>query len=291
MALVVSIQGLGLMGGSLGMALRARGGAVRVRAWARRAETRARALECGAADEVFLSPAESASGADIVVLCGPVMNIPEMAEACRPGLAPGAVVTDVGSTKQWIESECRRVLEGSGAGFVGSHPMTGSERTGLESARADLFQGAVTVVTGAGEEAERVAELWRMAGSQVARIGAGEHDALVARISHLPHLAAALVARTAARPGLDSDRLRRVAGPGFRDTTRVAAGSPGIWTDIARTNREALLGELDALGRELAVLRAAVTAGDWNAVNDFLNAARAARGTLWPATRGREEFS
>jgi prephenate dehydrogenase len=132
----ISILGLGLMGGSLGLALRQAGKNVRVQAFARREETRQEALERGMADAVFADPAVAVQGADLVVACVPVCRIPEVLEAALPGLADGVLVTDVGSSKAWLTQACRTVLADSGAVFVGSHPMCGSERTGLEAADA-----------------------------------------------------------------------------------------------------------------------------------------------------------
>lgn len=245
----VAIIGLGLMGGSLGLALKRQEG-FRVTAYARREETRREAMEQGAADAVFDRPADAARGADLVVLCVPVMQIPAMLEACRPGLKAGAVVTDVGSTKAWLAETCAAALTGTGALFIGSHPVAGSERQGIEAARADLYDGAVTVVTppsGAlGESVAQVVGLWEAAGSRVVCMPPERHDALIARTSHLPHLAAAALALAVGR-GDQGEMVALLCGPGFRDTTRIAMGSPAMWHDILRTNRVAILQELTAM--------------------------------------------
>lgn len=284
MAKTVAILGVGLMGGSLGLALKAKGWGGRVTAYARRPETRALALKMGAADEVFDTPEAAVRGASVVVVCAPVLTIPDLVARCRRDLAPGCVVTDVGSTKAWIVAECARALADSTACFVGSHPVAGSERSGLEAARADLYEGAMTVVTrdGAGDApAAAVAALWMAAGSETVFLDAAEHDALLARTSHLPHLAAALVALSAGRGGADlTEALRRLVGPGFRDTTRVAGGSPDIWHDIVLTNREPILAELEALGVALESLKSAVSASDFSRVRGMLSAAVSARGRL-----------
>jgi prephenate dehydrogenase len=279
----VAVLGLGLMGGSLALALRRPAYGWRVRGWGRRAETRALALQLGALDEAVDSPAEAVRGAALVVLCAPVRGIPDLAAACRPGLEPGAVVTDVGSTKVWIEAECARALDGSGAVFVGSHPMAGSEQAGLDIARADLYDGATVAVTGAaGPAVEAVETLWSAAGARVVRMDAATHDEFAARISHAPHLAAALIVLAAARPGVERERLAEMIGPGFRDATRIAGGLPALWEDIVRTNPAPVLASLDALSGQVAAMRAAVAGGDWSAVRALLEAGRDARAALVP---------
>lgn len=286
----VAILGMGLMGGSLGLALRRRAGEFRVCAWARRGEIRREALRMGAADTAAATPEEAATDADIAVLCAPVAAIPSLAAVLRPVLRPGMCITDVGSTKVWIERECRRQLEGSGAHFIGSHPMAGSEQSGLDAARGDLFERATVVVTGNGpaEAVRMVEEMWKAAGARVIRMNADEHDETVARVSHLPHLAAALVALAAGRDSAGTSQLAAVAGPGYRDTTRVACGSPEIWKDIVGTNDRAVLAALDAMGAELSRLRAAVAMKKWDDIQAMLERARAARLAVWPAERRRE---
>ena len=274
---VVSILGLGLMGGSLGLALRRRAPGIRVVGWGRRAETRQQALALGAVTEIAETPADAVRAAGIVVLCSPVRSIPELAASCAPGLRPGSVVTDVGSTKSWVVSACAAALAGSPSVFVGSHPMAGSERAGLSAARADLYENARVIVTGAGEPADRVEALWTAAGARVVRMTAGAHDALAARVSHGPHLAAALAAAAAAREGADAGALGEIAGAGFRDTTRVADGSPDLWTDIVSTNAGPVLEWMEAAAAGLGELRAAVRAERWEEVRDWLSRARMAR--------------
>lgn len=275
----LAILGLGLMGGSLALAVRRREPGRELRVYARREETRARAREAGLADAVCGSPAEAVRGAGLVVACVPVLAIPRLVAEAAPGLAPGAVVTDVGSTKAWLAREVPAAL-GPDAVFVGSHPVAGSERQGLEAAAADLYDGALAVVTPAGGEppgaVSAVEALWTGAGSRVRRMAPGEHDRLMARTSHLPHLAAALLAHVAARPG-DTDGPGAFCGTGFRDSTRVAEGSPGVWMDIVRTNRDALAEETERLAGAAAGLAAALRRGDDAAVRLLLEEARSRR--------------
>jgi prephenate dehydrogenase len=276
----VCLLGLGLMGASIGLALKAAGKSPRVRAYARRSETRAEALARGIADEVFHDPAEAARGADLIIACVPVCDIPVLLAAARPGIAAGAMVTDVGSTKAWLGREARAALEGSGAIFVGSHPMCGSERTGLGAATADLYRGAACIVCADADTREavwRVSRFWTGLGARVVEMEAERHDALAAATSHVPHLAAsAIVLATQGHP----DVLRDLVGPGFRDTTRVASGSPDLWRDIVQSNAPAILAGLRGLETEVRVLADAIAANDFDQVEKRLADAAARRDIL-----------
>ncbi len=277
----VAIIGLGLMGGSLGLALKQRGLAV-VSASARREETRRLALSMGAADEVYASPQDALRGADVAVFCTPVCSIPALARDCLSAFEPGCVVTDVGSTKVDLVRDMTSLFRGHSLVFVGSHPMAGSEKTGMEVANAELYGNAVTAVTpveGTPESALAVIEqLWRGVGAKVVRLSPASHDELVARSSHLPHFIAALLVESAGR-NLPVD-LEKFCGPGFRSTTRVAAGSPEMWHDIVKTNRVAILAELRAFEQELGVLIGNIEAQNFAEIKTFLERARQRRHQL-----------
>jgi prephenate dehydrogenase len=287
----VAILGLGLMGGALGLALKARGG-VTVTGYARREATRLEALRLKAVDAVFADPAEAVRGADLAVLCVPVCSMPALAAACRGGLKPGCLVTDVGSTKALLTEEIRLSLRGSAAGFVGSHPIAGSEQQGLAAARADLYAGAVTIVTRDGSEpaeaVERICAVWRGVDSVVRVMDPAEHDRIMARTSHLPHVAAALVAATVGRAN-GTASLGAFCGPGFRDVTRVAEGSPEVWLDILQSNRPAVAEELKALQARLGAVLAALEGQDAAALRQFLEESRAARRALRSTNNVRGE--
>ena len=269
----LAVLGLGLLWGSVALAARERGVATRVAGGARRADVRAQALARGAVDEAgdFES---AAAGADLVVLATPVFAMPEAVRRIASGLAPGAIVTDVGSVK----GELALVLPGllpAGAHYVGSHPMAGSHRSGFEHARADLFEGAACVVTEAPHAGlrERVCEFWRALGARVVLRDAATHDAEVAWMSHLPHaLAFAFAGALRAAP---ADAFE-VAGAGFRDFTRIAHSEPELWADILAANRKALAAPLQGAGQALAELARAVDANDVEALERLLGAARVA---------------
>jgi prephenate dehydrogenase len=279
----VAILGPGLLGGSLALALRERG-AARVALWARRSEAVQEARARGCADAVSSDLAEIVRKADCVVLATPIGAMAGLARAAAPHLKPGALVTDVGSVKAPVVRELGRIFAGR-ARFIGSHPMAGSEQSGLDAARADLFQDAVCIVTpvadsapGATDEATR---LWTSVGASVRILGPAEHDAFVAWISHLPHLLAATLVEAVGRgcPGAFD-----FCGPGFRDTTRVASGPPGMWTEILGTNREAVRAAVDGLIEKLravSTLLASAPDAERDAfMNQLLTDAKARRDAL-----------
>ena len=274
----VAILGLGLMGASLGLALRGKG--VRVVGYNHSPANARTALERGAVDAVADSPAEAVAGASMVVLAAPVLTNIAFAEAIAGALAEGAIVTDMGSTKGEF---CRRVSAAHpGMCLVGSHPVAGSEKQGAGAARAELFVGRRCVVTplpGTQEDAIcRVEALWRAVGATTLRMPPEDHDRLLARTSHLPHLVSAALAETIGR-----DRAAEVGtfcGPGFCDTTRLAAGSVAMWQDILETNRAAIESELRAFKDALDALYRDIQSGDSVSWTRFLDRARAARAAL-----------
>ena len=279
----VAILGLGLMGGSVGLALKKRKAAGTVVGYARRAETRKLALKLQAVDEVFDDPAKAVEGADLVILCAPILAIPELAEKCAGSLKPGSLVTDVGSTKAWLAARAGALIGGAGAVFVGSHPIAGSEQQGLDAARPDLYDRAVVVVTPAdglsGPAVVKLTNFWENLGATVKVMTPEEHDRIVARTSHLPHVAAALVSSTVGRDG-DLRKIGTYCGPGFRDATRIAEGSPEVWHDIIQSNREFLAGELKELRAALERVLAVVEKGDSRGMLDFLENGRSRRRQL-----------
>lgn len=273
----VAIVGVGLLGGSLGLALRSRRLAGEVCGYLRRDSAAKEAQDAGVVDRATTDLAETVRNADLVVLCVPVGSMETTASALLDSLAPGAVVTDVGSVKTSVVERLESILQDAGGVFVGGHPMAGSEKTGFGSARSDLFDQAACVVTPTSrtprEAVERVGSLWRGVGGRVVILTPERHDLLVSRASHLPHVLAAGLARWVLDPanGLGEERL---CATGFRDTTRLASGSPELWRDIALANRAHLEDAITGLAGELERFRKGLREGDAAAVEAFFAAAR-----------------
>lgn len=280
----ISIIGLGLMGASLAMALRKRGYAGRLVAYARKEETRTEALARGIVDAAFDDPDAAVKDATLVVLCTPIRSCTNLAADMASVLKLGTLVTDVGSTKGWI---CRQMAGILPPGiFVGSHPIAGSEKQGLEAASADLYENALTVVTSHLDvpeaAAERVVTLWQSAGARICRMDPEDHDRLLARTSHLPHVAAAALAKAIGRDS--AEKVGTFCGTGFYDSTRVASGSIEMWHDILMTNAPAVAEELRAFKIEVERVYDDLQAGRLDDVTKFLERARDARAEL---LRGR----
>ncbi len=264
-----SIIGTGLIGGSIGMALRASGWHVTGTDLDPACE--ARALEIGALDAVGLDAAAS-----ITFVAAPVRAIP--AEVRRALDATQGVVTDVGSVKATV------VAEVGDARFVGGHPMAGSEQLGIDGATPDLFEGAVWVLTPVeGTDSDHyatVAAVARLLGAEVVALEPERHDALVAVVSHVPHLTAAALMGIADERAEEHAALLRLAAGGFRDMTRIAAGTPTIWPDICAENQSAIVEVIDRLTEELGRLRAMVAGGRRTELLATLERAQAARRNL-----------
>jgi cyclohexadieny/prephenate dehydrogenase len=276
----LTILAPGLLGASLGLAARYYALAGRVHVWARRAESRLACQEADWCDGAFADPLEAVGGSDLVVVCTPVDQIVAMTRRIAPGLRKGALVTDVGSTKSRICRLCSHAAP-TGTVFVGSHPMAGSEKSGMQHARADLFRGRACLVTPLEETpagaVEQVAGFWRALGMEVTSMSPEKHDEIVAHISHLPHLLASLLCRQLAR---QPAQWQAFSGNGLRDSTRIAAGSPEIWRSIFEENREELLRAIDGFEQELAAMRSHLHNGEWARVRQLLEAGKRYREEL-----------
>jgi len=275
-----TLIGVGLLGGSIGLALKKRCLAAHVQGYVRTRERVAECLGAGAVDAASTDLLDSVRGADLLIFCTPLSNMEPLARAMHPALERGAVVTDVGSVKGAVVETLEPLCAAAGARFVGSHPMAGSEKTGVGAARAELFERAVCVVTPTPrtDPAALAAteQFWASLGGRVLRLNPARHDQLVSRTSHLPHFLAVQLTRLVLGAGQAESRGSLCAG-GFRDGTRVAAGSPEMWRDIALSNRRELAAALDEFGRSLESLRQAVAAGDAAAIESILREARALR--------------
>ena len=278
----IAILGIGLMGASLALGLKKRGFTGRILGYARREETRKQALASGVADEVFADPAEAVRAADIVVVCVPIWTIASLAGQIVPALKPGAVVTDVGSTKSELLKTMEPLFKDSAARFVGSHPIAGSEKTGIEAGDPDLYEGRLTIVC-PSEGALEISDLWKSVGSEVVEMSPEQHDAMLASTSHLPHMVAAALARSVADG--DPEKKADFCGTGFKDTTRVASGSADMWVDIIDTNRAALETELNRFHEELQGLIQILHDGNQDDIRQWLDDAATDRNQILKLNR------
>lgn len=278
----VAVFGPGLMGASLLMALRKKSPRTKLSVWARRMEAADEIVKRGLADAACTDPATAATGADTVVLCVPVDRMEDGARSIAPHIGADTLVTDVGSTKKTIAAELEEIFS-EGRNFIGSHPMCGSEESGLGAARADLYEGALCVVcptdSSRPELLTKAEALWKMVGGRVAQLSPADHDKAAAATSHAPHIAAAaLVALVADEP----EAFRALCASGFRDTTRVASGSPVLWSAILAANAGETAAALQRLEKILANYRQAIASGSRDKVAGMLQDAAAQRAKIFP---------
>lgn len=278
----VTIVGVGLLGGSLGLALKKRRLAKEVVGFVRRQASVAECKKARAVDIATRDLRGAVEGADLIVLCTPLAQMRALVREMAPALKRGAIVTDVGSVKASVVRAVEALIEKAGARFVGSHPMAGAEKTGVAAARANLFEGAACVVTPTRRSdkaaVRKVEQLWKAIGGRVIRLSPDLHDVLVSRSSHLPHVAAATLANLILNPAQPKVQASLCAS-GFRDTTRIASGSPEMWRDIALANRKNLDQTLNAFLRELEKFRRALKSGDAKGIIRFFEQAKQRRDT------------
>ena len=281
----LALIGIGLIGSSVARIAMQNGDiAGEVVANARTQATLDRVTELGIAHRVELDPARAVEGADCVMLCAPVGAYAALAEAIAPYLMPGAIVTDVGSTKQSVIRDVGPMVP-EGVHFVPGHPMAGTEYSGPDAGFTTLFQGRWCLLTpppGTDELAvEKVAELWRRCGSMIEIMEPAHHDKVVAIVSHLPHLLAFTICGTADDlEGESRQQVLRFAASGFRDFTRIAASDPVMWRDIFLNNREALLEMLARFTEDAQAMARAVRWGDAGYIEDKVIRGRRIRRNL-----------
>ncbi|HQR02993.1 MAG: prephenate dehydrogenase/arogenate dehydrogenase family protein [Proteobacteria bacterium] len=276
----VVICGVGLIGGSFALALKAAGVVKEVVGLGRRRETLEEALRLGILDHIADDWAHALAGADLVFLGMPVGQMPAVLGTLAPHLARHTVVTDGGSTKADVVAAARAALGLKSGQFVPGHPIAGAEKSGPAAASANLFRERRVILTPLGENPPlalvHVREAWGACGASVSELTAEEHDRTFAAVSHLPHLLAyALVHEFTNRP--EAARLFGFAAGGFRDFTRIASSHPEMWRDICLANRAALMAELDAYMAELMRTRVLLAGADEAGLEALFTRARAAR--------------
>jgi len=281
----VALLGMGLIGSSIARAARARGGVAReIVAHAKSEKTLARVAELNIADRIEANAAEAVKGADCVILCAPVGAYADLAATIAPHLAPGAILTDVGSTKQSVIRDIGPFVP-EGVHFIPGHPLAGTEHSGPDAGFPELFENRWALLTplpGTDERSvTKLVEFWRRLGSMVSIMEPSHHDRVLAIVSHLPHLIAFTICGTA--DDLEGDSRQEVlqfAATGFRDFTRIAASDPTMWRDVFLNNREALLEMLARFTEDAQAMARAVRWGDGAYIEDKIARGRKIRKSL-----------
>lgn len=281
--MVIAIVGVGLLGGSIGYILKKKGFASKVIGIGRNRERLKKAVELGAIDSFSLDFDETLSVVDILIVAVPVTMISSFVKRAAPYLKEGAIITDVGSTKKSVTEEVEAILPGH-LRFVGGHPMAGSEKTGVEALDPYLFENAYYVLTRSSKtDSEAFNLVKRMVNNLDAtciEMDVDQHDMSVAMISHTPHVIAAAMVNCAERVDAGTNSVLSLAAGGFKDTTRIASGSPEMWVDICTTNKDKILNILDSLAIDINNFKQAIESGDRKGLKELFSKAKQTRDTL-----------
>lgn len=277
----ISIIGPGLIGASVAMAISKSSLADQVKVWARSEAGREKCKGQAWADSVHTTIKEAVQDCDLVIICTPVDTIIPLFTDMLPHLSPGTLVTDVGSVKSTICQEALAVSKGSKCHFIGAHPMAGSEKAGMEHASAVLLKDATCLLTPSEDSPSELLQMlhqfWEALGMRPFSIDAQAHDALVAQISHLPHIVAASL--SASLKGLDPD-LFKFSGQGLKDTTRIAGGNPQLWESILSQNSPAILNSIEQFESALSAIKTSLKNKDVAAIHKALEEGQSVRGKI-----------
>ncbi len=277
----LGVIGCGLMGGSFALALKRAGLVKRVIGYSKSPSTTEKAKRLGIIDTIAESALLAVSGSDIVLIAVPVAATESTLKAIRHLIEPGVLIMDVGSTKRDVVDAARRVLKEHIVSFVPAQPITGKESAGIANADASLYNGRQVILTPLPqtppELLQRATDCWAGIGSQVLRMTPENHDAAFAAVSHLPHLLAYAYFNSVARQPAGRDYLS-LAGPGFRDFTRIAASDVAVWRDILMSNREEVLKQTMRFRHALDAMEHAMKSGNIEALEDLIRSASEARG-------------
>lgn len=277
----LGVIGCGLMGGSFALACKRAGLVKRVIGYSKSPSTTEKAKRLGIIDQVAESALLAVSGSDIVLIAVPVSATEATFKAIRHLIEPGVLIMDVGSTKRDVVDAARRVLKEHVASFVPAHPIAGKESAGIGHADAALYSGRQVILTPlpqtSPEMLQRATDCWAAIGSQVLRMTPENHDAAFAAVSHLPHMLAYAYFNSVARQPAGRDYLS-LAGPGFRDFTRIAASDVAVWRDILMANREEILKQTQRFRHTLDAMEHAIKSGNAEALEDMIRSASEARG-------------
>ena len=274
----VTIIGLGLIGGSLALAIKEKKLAKEIIGVSRRKSTIDQAIKKKIVDFATLDLKSGVENSDLVIIAAPVLKITEIAKLVAPFLKKGAILTDAGSTKRYIVKDTEKIASSEGVYFVGSHHIAGSEKSGIKSADRDLFKKTCCIVTRTKntdpKAMTRLKKFWSSLQMQVVTMTPETHDKLLSRISHLPHAASVSLVNS-----VDRNNLKFAAG-GFRDTTRIASGEPVLWKDIFFTNKDNLIKDIEILKKELSKIQAALKNDDQSCLLKLLGRAKVIRDSL-----------
>lgn len=285
---IVTILGPGLLGGSTALAVRQAMPDCELRLWARREQPLQLAQSLGIT-HTYTDARKACEGAELIILATPIGVFEELARSILPAISKSAVVTDVGSVKAYVHRTTGAMLTDRGRQFIGSHPMAGTEKQGLENAFPELLDGATVVVTNPHQVAEeytsRLETFWQQLGCRTYRMEPVSHDRTVARISHMPHIVAGLAARNATVGSAAMSDLQRLASTGYRDTTRVSSGPTGMWADILWENDVAVREILHRCVEDLHRLVNLLENQDKPGVQAWLEEAKTTRETILNITK------
>jgi len=290
----LAIIGVGLIGGSLGLCLKDKmGDDIYITGQCRTQKSMDLAMEMGAIDFASSDIEEVVKNADVIFLSTPVLQMVPMVEKMLPYLKSGAIITDAGSTKQFIWKNLQKILPPD-IYYVAGHPMTGREMSGVTAAKKDLFENKCYVIvenTGAPKVAtDKICELVRLTGADLETLDIAQHDRCASVISHIPHVAAAGLVTLLNRSHGDMEACLKLAGGGFKDTTRIASSNADMWADICMTNQEAITNHLKLLQGILAEVIVAIESGDRQAVHDYFAESKKRRDSILEQTKNMYEL-
>ncbi len=276
----MTVIGVGLIGGSLGLVARRKRLVKAVVGYGKRRGEMQRAIASGAIDRYFLSLDRAVEEADLVVLATPVGTFEKICVAMAPHLKPGTIVTDVGSVKGGLVTKLEGLMP-EGVFFVGAHPIAGRERSGVESAAIDLFAGHRCILTPTKQTLRRaltkIRTFWEAVGAGTMEMEPAEHDRIMAAVSHLPHLVAYALMEALSHPSLTKDNPVRFSGGGLRDFTRIAASAPEMWRDIFLANNDNVVHMVDLYIQALETIKKKIVAGDGPGLVEIFTRARTVR--------------
>jgi len=291
----IAVIGVGLIGGSIGLALRGKifhGKKIKVVGIGRKPVRLALAKKLGAVDEFTTDIKNGVRDADVIFIAAPVKTIPQIFQTILPYCKPGAIITDVGSTKSEISGQCGKILsrfkkkaKSYGPFFVGSHPIAGGEKTSVIHSKSDMFRGAATVITPLSSTTPAsvigtIKKLWSATGSKVYILKPAEHDSILARTSHLPHIAAYALVNS-----IIPSKDKNFTGPGWRDTTRIASSDPFMWAEIITSNKAAIRRELARFKKNLSAIEKVLS--DDKSLAKILSRARDIRDSIHQASTAK----